>query len=144
MCIIEESTQVLHQFLKSTAVDLENQNSRKTLDSLRLKVMDDHQVLSEPIAVYLGLHINTVKRWWDLQAIPVHYYDDLIRFCEKGSSNTGKNGNKDRFYTKQRTAKYCLDVMERVASSLDVDLGNYQYLEPSAGEGAFFRELLTC
>lgn len=138
MCTIQESTQDLHQFLKSTAVDLEDQNNRKTLDSLRLKVMDDHQVLSEPIADYLGLHINTVKRWWELKSIPVHYYDDLIRFCERGSTNKGKNGNKDRFYTKPRTAQYCLDVLEKVALSLDVDLSKYDYLEPSAGEGAFF------
>lgn len=138
MCLVEDSTQVLHQFLKSTSVDLEEQNSRKSLDSLSLKVIADHKVLTEPIAEYLGLHANTVKRWWDLQSIPVHYFDDLIRFCEKGASNNGKNGNKDRFYTKPKTAQYCLDKMHKVAESLDVDLENYTFLEPSAGEGAFF------
>lgn len=138
MRLVEESTQDLHQFLKSTAVDLEDQTDRKTLDSLSLKVMDDYRELSEPIADYLGLHINTVKRWWDLQSIPVHYYDDLIRFCEKGSSNQGKNGNKDRFYTKPETAQYCLDIVHRVAESLDLDTEGYEYLEPSAGEGAFY------
>ena len=133
-----EVKKALGRFLNSSDVSFEDQNSRKNLDKLRLKINTDYTILSDRIAKHLGLHVNTVKRWWDLQAIPVYYYDDLIRFCEEGETDQRQKGNKEQFYTRPATAAHCLREFKKTASSLVVILDDYVFLEPSAGEGAFF------
>ena len=48
---------------------------------------------------------------------------------------------KDKFYTKPSVARHCMDVFEGVATDLEIDLGDYTFIEPSAGCGYFY-ELL--
>ena len=119
--------------LKKNKVNVNNQNNRKVLDSQSIKIKFDYR-LCKNISQHLGLHLNTVKRWWELKSIPIYYYDDLIRFC---SNSNELDGNKEQFYTKPETAKYCFDVLKKVANDLGVDLSNYTFLEPSGWEWCF-------
>ena len=109
--------------------------SRKSLNKSIIKIDKDYSQLSEGIASFLGLHINTVNRWWSNKYIPVYYYNDLIRFCSQGGE---KIGNKEQFYTTPKLASHCFNIFNKISSNLGINLDEYTFLEPSAGSGAFF------
>ena len=44
---------------------------------------------------------------------------------------------RDRFYTKRRTARHCMDAFMRVAGEYGYDLRQHTFVEPSAGDGCF-------
>lgn len=43
----------------------------------------------------------------------------------------------DKYYTKHKIAKYCLDSLFKVAKKYKIDTKKHIFLEPSAGEGTF-------
>ena len=94
------------------------------------------------IASYLGLHEGTVKRWEELKDVPPQYYFELCRMAgieidyDKFSAK-----EKDQFFTSKDTARYCYDKVIEVLSSLNVNLENYLFIEPSAGDGSFYNLL---
>ena len=44
----------------------------------------------------------------------------------------------DKFYTYPKTANYCYEKLLEIAKEYNIKLDNYTFLEPSAGDGAFF------
>jgi len=91
------------------------------------------------IAKELGLHIGTVKRWVEKKDVPGSYYFDLCRIAGieiDYSKHTEKE--KDQFFTNKETAKYCYNKCHEVLSSHGIDLREYHYIEPSAGDGSFY------
>ena len=48
---------------------------------------------------------------------------------------------KDQFYTKPKVAENCYKIFQKVAQDIGVDLGDYTFIEPSAGCGCFFQLL---
>ena len=91
------------------------------------------------IAKELGLHIGTVKRWVEKKDVPGSYYFDLCRIVGieiDYSKHTEKE--KDQFFTNKETAKYCYNKCHEVLSSHGIDLREYHYIEPSAGDGSFY------
>ena len=91
------------------------------------------------IAKELGLHVGTVKRWVEKKDVPGSYYFDLCRVAGIDidySKHTEKE--KDQFFTNKETAKYCYDKCHEVLSSHGIDLREYHYIEPSAGDGSFY------
>ena len=87
------------------------------------------------IARTLGLHPNTVHRWGDLGRVPEHYCGDFRRML-------GRNGiAEDQFYTKRAVARRCYRTFLQVAKDLQVNVRRYQFIEPSAGCGWFYRAL---
>ena len=90
------------------------------------------------IAKELGLHIGTVKRWVEKKDVPGSYYFDLCRIADieiDYSQHTEKE--KDQFFTNKETAKYCYGKCHEILTSLGIDLHEYNYIEPSAGDGSF-------
>ena len=91
------------------------------------------------IANELGLHIGTVKRWIEKEDVPGSYYFDLCRFAGiEIDYSQHSTKEKDQFFTNKDTASYCYDKCHEVLSSLGVDLSEYTYIEPSAGDGSFY------
>ena len=89
----------------------------------------------EEVARRLGLHHNTVARWFDMGAVPNHYAGDFKRML-------GQNGDPDdQFYTNADVARQCLDTFKGVATDLGVNLSRYWFIEPSAGSGQFYNLL---
>ena len=48
-----------------------------------------------------------------------------------------KNSPLDQWYTKNHTAKYCLEKFQKIANENNYDLEKYTFIEPSAGNGSF-------
>lgn len=87
------------------------------------------------IADAIGLHPNTVNRWLEQGSVPNHYIGDFKRML-------GQSGEADdQFYTKPEIAKQCYAAFLRVAENLRIDLADYDFIEPSAGAGAFYQQL---
>lgn len=94
------------------------------------------------IASYLGLHEGTVKRWEELKDVPPQYYFELCRMAGIGIDYDKFSAKeKDQFFTSKDTARYCYDKVIEVLSSLNVNLENYLFIEPSAGDGSFYNLL---
>ena len=94
------------------------------------------------IADNLGLHKGTLNRWNKLKEVPPQYYFDLCRLA--GIDINYENfsfKNKDQFYTRSDVAKNCYDKSMSVLKELGVDVNNYNFIEPSAGDGSFFNLL---
>ncbi|MGI9461645.1 MAG: restriction endonuclease subunit M [Alphaproteobacteria bacterium] len=93
----------------------------------------------DDLARLLGLHPNTVQRWIDKNQAPKQYLYDFYRILgnEKNLVNDSAK-DKDQYYTKPEIADYCFRKLEKVARELQIDLSEYQFIEPSAGCGDFF------
>lgn len=92
----------------------------------------------------LYLHKGTVKRWMEKKEVPPQYYFDLCRIAGievDYSQCTDKE--KDQFFTSKDTAQYCYDKAIEVISGLGVDLFDYKFIEPSAGDGSFYSIMPT-
>lgn len=87
----------------------------------------------------LGVNKGTIKRWELLKEVPPQYYFDLCRLdgVEVDYTNYTEK-EKDQFFTSKDTAEYCYDKCLRVLSDWDVDLSDYNFIEPSAGDGSFY------
>ena len=108
------------------------------------------------VARAIGLHPNTVRRWFANGHVPRHYAGDFARLL--GGSSVAKDLGIDaalvrklgvsvreqderakcQFYTRPRVARECYAIFRRVANDLGVDLRKYTFIEPSAGCGSFF------
>ena len=92
------------------------------------------------IAARLGLHANTVRRWMKRRRVPGSYRGDFLRVL--GMQYCGGSArDKDQFFTKPEIAEKCFKSFCAVAKNLGADLGAYHFIEPSAGDGGFYRLL---
>ena len=90
----------------------------------------------------LYLHRGTVNRWMEKKEVPPQYYFDLCRVAglEVDYSKFSEK-EKDQFFTDKQTAQYCYSKTIEILSGLGVDLSEYTFIEPSAGDGSFYNLL---
>lgn len=100
-------------------------------------------VLSEQpmktVATQLGVCTGTVRRWQELNSVPEQYRMDLMRILSRDidyGEYTSKE--KDQFFTPQDVAGRCWETFLRVT---DIRVEDYQFIEPSAGDGSFLQHL---
>tara|TARA_B100000287_G_scaffold75000_1_gene66917 strand:- start:118 stop:1131 length:1014 start_codon:yes stop_codon:yes gene_type:complete len=87
----------------------------------------------------LGVNKGTIKRWELLKEVPPQYYFDLCRLDGIEVDYTQySEKEKDQFFTNKDTARYCYDKCHEILSQWKVDLSEYYYIEPSAGDGSFY------
>lgn len=87
----------------------------------------------------LYLHKGTVQRWMDKREVPHQYYFDLCRVAGLNVDYSKfSEKEKDQFFTSKETAQYCYNKAIEVLSNLDVNLSEYTFIEPSAGDGSFY------
>lgn len=106
------------------------------------KIFDTFTV--DAVAEYLNVTKSTVKRWIDLNTIPHIYAIDLSRMMnEEIDYTTYTSKDKDQFFTPASTAQQCYDTCINKIQSLGVNESEYIFIEPSAGDGSFFK-ILPC
>jgi hypothetical protein len=90
----------------------------------------------------LYLHKGTVNRWIEKKEVPPQYYFDLCRLAGVPVLYTNfSEKEKDQFFTNPDTAEYCYNQTIKILSDLGVDLHEYTFIEPSAGDGSFYNIL---
>lgn len=89
----------------------------------------------------LYLHKGTVNRWLEKKEVPPQWYFDLCRIDDIAVDYSQFSvKEKDQFFTDWETAQYCMNQAIDVITELDgeSDWSEYTFIEPSAGDGAFF------
>jgi len=113
---------------------VEKIESNKTL----LEELQKKYSLKE-ISVKLNLAVGTVQRWIELDNIPIHYHFDLLRLLSKDVNYKNyKSSQKDQFFTPVDIAEKCWSKFKEITK---VSLDEYTFIEPSAGDGSFFKLL---
>ena len=98
------------------------------------------------ISEELNIAVGTVKRWIELENVPVSYEFELMKLANlKIDYSKYSSKQKDQFYTKIETAHYCYQKFLNIISNKDYnDIKeeiNYTYIEPSVGSGNFLEVL---
>lgn len=94
------------------------------------------------IATTLNISNGTVKRWYDLKRVPNMYTFELLKMANIDidyAKFTYKE--KDQFFTPENTSKYCYHKFLEIIKKYKDNEKEYTYIEPSAGNGSFFKNL---
>lgn len=112
----------------------------KNIYDLYLKVRERFSL--DDISEKLNINKNTLVRWNNLKSVPKNYHIDLLRLIEDEINYdefTAKE--KDQFFTEKNTVIECLSILNKKLQELGVNIDEYTFIEPSAGDGSFFNEL---
>lgn len=93
------------------------------------------------LAKKLNVNVGTVNRWKSQGRVPKNYIFDLLKIAGIDidySMFTYKD--KDQFFTPEKIAKYYINKTCDVLNQF-VNVDEYSFIEPSAGNGAFFNSL---
>jgi transcriptional regulator with XRE-family HTH domain len=94
------------------------------------------------ISELINVNKNTVSRWETLKSVPRHYHFDLLKMIgEEIDYSLFDEKDKDQFFTKKNTVLKCIEIFETKLKELNVDINQYKFIEPSAGDGSFLSEL---
>jgi len=91
------------------------------------------------ISNFINVNVGTIRRWLELKEVPPYYYIDLSKLLGVDIDySTLSAKDKDQFFTNSETAKLCYEIFNNKLIELGVDLKEYTYIEPSAGNGSFY------
>ena len=127
-------------------ITMENQTSSHIPNLLDLlnKILDNKvdKKSYKDIAQELNVAVGTVKRWNALKKVPKSYCFELMRMDNIDidySKFTSKE--KDQFFTPRETAEYCYNKFKEILCKYNDRESDYNYIEPSAGNGNFLKVL---
>jgi len=112
--------------------------------------MTSHTILNDllkkhtasKIANYLNVAQGTVIRWIEQKKTPKSYEMDLLRMLGTDIHYDKYTfSEKDQFFTPPETAQWCWDTFRDTIKKYGDDPDEYNYIEPSAGNGAFLQLL---
>ena len=145
--VVDEKIQELLEN-KNLINDIDD-NSSKEMDNLNCKtsLLDDIIYLIEKkgkkyIINELNIVNGTLQRWLDNKNVPKSYQIDIkkMRYTKIDYSKfTYKE--KDQFFTRNNVCEYSYNKFIDIMKKYGVNLDNYIYIEPSAGDGAFLKVL---
>jgi len=129
-----------------------NSNScdKNTINNTLNQKINLIKILNDLIDVYgkkdisnkLNLATGTLTRWIELNNIPQSYEFDLLKLANIDIDYSKYSSKlKDQFYTPIDTAKYCFELFCDEIKKYGDNYTNYQYIEPSAGNGNFLKVL---
>jgi hypothetical protein len=91
------------------------------------------------IALTLNVAVGTVKRWVELQDVPVQYTFDLNKILGQPIDWSKYPAVlKDQFFTPEPIVKECWETFLKTTG---VEISKYTFIEPSAGDGSFLKVL---
>jgi predicted RNA methylase len=103
-------------------------------------VFDTHSV--KEIADAISVAVKTVKRWKDSQKIPNSYRADIMKLMGVSIDYKAFSySEKDQYFTPHAIAEYCIQKTFEIIKLNQDDPEDYCFIEPSAGDGSFFKLL---
>ena len=92
------------------------------------------------LAAKLNLCIGTIKRWIELNDVPLQYTFDLHKILSRDIDYGQYSASqKDQFFTPASLAQKCWDIFRREIANAPI--AEYTFIEPSAGDGSFLKIL---
>ena len=91
------------------------------------------------VAKKINLCEGTIKRWIELKNVPIQYTFDLCKILKKDIDYSKHDSSlKDQFFTPSDIVKKCWETFIR---EVKINIQDYTFIEPSAGNGSFLKVL---
>jgi len=91
------------------------------------------------VALKLNICVGTIRRWLELREVPIQYTFDSYKILSKEIVYSEYTASlKDQFYTPTDLAKKCWDTFNSIVK---INIDEYTFIEPSAGNGSFLQLL---
>ena len=87
----------------------------------------------------LNLCVGTVRRWKILKSVPIQYTFDLYKILGTPIDYSKfSSSSKDQFFTPSSVSNRCWNTFNELTN---IDINDYIFIEPSAGDGSFMKVL---
>jgi len=97
------------------------------------------KVSIKEVADKLNICVGTIRRWIELNNVPIQYTFDLNKILSREIDYSKYTSSlKDQFFTPKDLAKKCWETFNR---EVKITSQNYTFIEPSAGDGSFLHIL---
>lgn len=125
--------------IKEQPIKQEIQN--ETMPDTNLYLLEEclKKTTIKDVAEKLNLCIGTIKRWIELKDVPIQYTFDLYKILSKDIDYSKYSHSlKDQFFTPKILAEKCWSTFQK---ELKINITDYVFIEPSAGDGSFLKIL---
>ena len=140
-----ELIQKISDEIKSIDSDYEIKNCKEICDNKQddnnIKLFNEclKKMSIKEIADKLNICIGTIRRWIELKHVPVHYTFDIYKILSKEVDYSKYTYSlKDQFFTPTDLAKKCWEIFN---CEVKINIKDYTFIEPSAGDGSFLNIL---
>ena len=94
------------------------------------------------LADELNVATGTISRWIELKDVPKNYEFDILKISNIPIDYSKySTKEKDQFFTPIETAQKCFQIFTDTINTFGEKTSDYQYIEPSAGDGSFLNVL---
>lgn len=108
--------------------------------SLLKKILEKNSITE--LSKLLFVNKNTIQRWVLLESVPWQYHVDLKKILGlEINYDEFSYIEKDQFFTPKEISLHCFNVLNEKLKELSINENEYSFLEPSAGDGAFYKIL---
>jgi hypothetical protein len=116
-------------------------NKIENKEGTNIKLLEECMKITtiKDIANKLNLCIGTINRWIKLNDVPIQYTFDLNKILKKEIDYSKYPSSlKDQFFTPKIIAEKCWNTFLK---EVKINLDDYIFIEPSAGDGSFLKIL---
>ena len=153
--VIEEKIQgKLQELSDNGEIEIKNknlinniQNSNTDNMNIQDELMNDvFELIKNKGLKYIAQELNiangTVQRWVDNKKVPKSYQFEIKKLCN-GDIDYAKftYKEKDQFFTPTSISKYTIKIFQKIMKENNIDINEYTFIEPSAGDGSFTKLL---
>ena len=158
--VIEEKVQEkLQELSENGEIEIKNKNLISNIQNSNIDniVMDNMDIQDELmnniieliknkglkyIATELNIANGTVQRWVDNKKVPKSYQFEIKKLCNGDIDYTKfTHKEKDQFFTPTNISKYTIETFQNIMRENNIDINQYTFIEPSAGDGSFTKLL---
>jgi hypothetical protein len=122
-------------------MDSKEQDTEDEKKATNLSLLEEclNKVSIKDVADKLNISTGTIRRWIELKNVPIQYTFDLYKMLSRDIDYSKyKSSLKDQFFTPKDLAKKCWETFNR---EVTVNVEDYTFIEPSAGDGSFLQHL---
>jgi hypothetical protein len=117
------------------------ESKKDTSNDSNLSLLEEclNNVSIKEVADKLNICVGTIRRWLELKDVPIQYTFDLCKILSKDIDYSKYTSSlKDQFFTPNDLAKKCWETFNR---EVKINMDEYTFIEPSAGNGSFLHIL---
>lgn len=153
--VIEEKVQEkLQELSENGEIEIKNKNLISNIQNSNTDNMDIQDELMNHvieliknkglkyIATELNIANGTVQRWVDNKKVPKSYQFEIKKLCNGDIDYTKFTyKEKDQFFTPTNISKYTIETFQKIMKENNININEYTFIEPSAGDGSFTKLL---
>ena len=129
----------LNEFTAATAAATSAES-----DKTNLQLLEDclNKTNIKDVSEKLNVCVGTIRRWIELKSVPIQYTFDLYKILSiKIDYSKYSSTLKDQFFTPKTLSEKCWNTFITYMNESKININDYQFIEPSAGDGSFMKVL---